>query len=153
MLLSLGKFETMKKFIFPLFIMTLTLGSCNMANDDDYKNLAKDMCDCVNKHATGLSDGMRNVLIESGKDGADGAKLMEEYYKKDLEQGLKDQQALEKIGVESDECITNLQKKYADINTNDSEAEVQNKLIAELKKQKGCELTHALIKISQKAGM
>jgi hypothetical protein len=153
MLLSLEKFETMKKFILPLFVMTLALGSCNMANEDDYKNLAKDMCDCVNKHAAGLSDGMRETLIAASKDGADSEKLMGDQIMKDVEQGLKDQQALEKIGTEVETCISSLEKKYEDIYTDDTEAEIQKKIVAELKIAKGCELTHALIKISQKAGM
>lgn len=151
MLLSLDKFETMKKFILPLFVIALTLGSCNMANDDDYDNLAKDMCDCVNKHATGLSDGMRQTLIAASKDGADSDKLMSDQIMKDVEQGMKDQQILIKISEEVGKCEEDLKKKYEDINTSDTEAVVQEKILKALKVQKGCELGYSLAAIGLKA--
>lgn len=142
----------MKKFILPLLVMTVALGSCNMANDDDYKNLSKDMCDCVNKNAKGMSDGMRDVLIKSGKDGSNMEALMQEHMMKNPEQGMEDINALTKIGEGMDACVNDLEKKYKDIYTNDSEKEVQEKVIAILKAEKGCELTYALMQIGLREG-
>ena len=62
----------MKKLILLLSISSAVLvTSCNMASDADYDAMAKDMCDCVNKSSTGISDDMKNAIILSEKDGTD----------------------------------------------------------------------------------
>src|SRR5688572_247474 len=91
------KLSTMKKFILPLLALTIALGSCNMANDDDYKNLSKDMCDCVNKNSKGLSTGMRDAIIKSSADGADMEAMMQEQVMKNPEQGMKDVEAIMQV--------------------------------------------------------
>ena len=142
----------MKKFILPLLVMTVALGSCNMANDDDYKNLSKDMCDCVNKNGKDLSDGMRDVLIKSGKDGSQMETLMQEHFMKDPAAAAQDISALEKIGTEMDACVADLEKKYDKIYTTDKEDEVKKKVLDILAKEKGCELTYALMQIGLREG-
>lgn len=140
----------MKKFILPLLGLTLALGSCNMANDDDYKNMAKDMCDCVNKHADGISDGMRDAIINSSKDGANMEAVVQAQVMKDPEQGMKDVEAIMAVAEGVDQCGKDIEKKYKDVYTSETEKEVQDKLIKVLEKEKGCEFTYALMKIGMK---
>lgn len=150
MLLYLGKINTMKKFILPLLGLTLALGSCNMANDDDYKNMAKDMCDCVNKHADGLSAGMREAIIASSKDGANMEAVVQAQVMKDPEQGMKDVEAIMAVAEGVEQCGKDIEKKYKDVYTDKTQTEVEKKLIDVLKAEKGCDFTYALMKIGMK---
>jgi len=140
----------MKRFILPLLGLTLALGSCNMANDDDYKNMSKDMCDCVNKNSNGISAGMRDAIIKASKDGANMESLVQEQVMKDPEQGMKDVEAIMGLAEGMEKCGTDLETKYKDVYTNDTEKEVQDKLMKIIETEKGCEFTAALMKIGMK---
>ena len=137
----------MKKFILPLLVLTLALGSCNMANDDDYKNLSKDLCDCVNTNAKDLSPAMREAIIKSDASGSGIEQVMTEAMAKDPEQGMKDYTAIMTLVNGMGTCVKDLEKKYKDIYTNDSEAEMQKKLLEVFKQEKGCDLTYAIMKM------
>jgi hypothetical protein len=43
------------------------------------------------------------------------------------------------------DCITDLEKKYADVYSSDSVDEVEAKIIKTMKKIKSCDLTYALV--------
>ncbi len=50
----------MKKFILPFIAITaLSLGSCNMAGDDEYTKMSSDMCDCMTKASKDISPEMQ----------------------------------------------------------------------------------------------
>ena len=96
----------MKKFILPLLVMTVALGSCNMANEDDYKNLATDMCDCVNKNVTGLSPEVRDIYVKYAEDPNQMQTKMQEYYMNHMDAAAKDMAVMEKVGENIDNCVS-----------------------------------------------
>ena len=53
----------MKKLFILLPALALSLFACNVAGDEDYKALAKDACDCVNKSTESLSPEMKKVIM------------------------------------------------------------------------------------------
>ena|SRR6218665_551298 len=142
----------MKKLILPLLVMTAALGSCNMANEDDYKNLATDMCDCVNKNVTGLSPEVRDIYVKYAEDPNEMQTKMQEYYMNHMDAAAKDMAAMEKVGENIDKCVEKLEKKYEDLYTSDDKKEVENKIVKILATEKGCELTHALFTIASREG-
>lgn len=143
----------MKKIILPLVALTtLALGSCNMANDDDYKNLATDMCDCVNKNTKGLSPEMQDIFKNYANDPNMMQTKMQEYTMNNMEAAMKDMEKMEKIGTDIEACAKDLEKKYDNLYTADNEKEVEKKMIEILKKEKGCELTYALFQIASREG-
>lgn len=137
----------MKKLILSLLVLTLALGSCNMANDDDYKNLSKDLCDCVNKNAKDISPKMREAIIKSDASGAGIEKVMSDAITNDPVQGMKDYNAIMALVNGMGTCVNDLEKKYKDIYTNDTEAEMQKKLMDIFKAEKECDLTYAIMKM------
>jgi len=143
----------MRKLILPLLVMVVGLGSCNMANDDDYKNVADDMCNCVNKNVTGLSKEFKEIYSKYGAgDQATLEAKMQEYMMNDFEGAMKDMGQMEQVGAKIETCMKDSKKKYKELYTSDNEKEVQNKVLKELKDAKGCELSYALFSMGMKAG-
>ena len=136
----------MKKLILSLLVLTLALGSCNMANDDDYKNLAKDLCDCVNKNSKDISPKMREAIIMSAENGKDFEKVLTEAITEDPAGGMKDYNAVMALMKSMGTCVKDLEKKYKDIYTADTEDEMQKKLMDVFKAEKNCDLTYAIMK-------
>jgi len=137
----------MKKLIYLLCPAILALGACNVADDKDYDNMAADICDCVNKSTTGISDGMKSTLIQADKEGKDLQTAVTEYMMKDPEQGMKDAEAMMGLETGMSGCMKDLEKKYNDVYSTESEKEVQDKLMAKLKTNKDCAFTYTIAKM------
>jgi hypothetical protein len=118
-----------------------------MADEADYENMATDMCDCVNKNSTGISDGMKNTFVDAMKSGKDFQTAVTEYVIKNPEVGMKDAEEMTKLEGGMESCMNDLEKKYDNVYSNESEEEVQKKLIAKLEKNKDCEFTYAIVKL------
>lgn len=139
----------MKKLLYPLagLALVVSVASCNMAGEEDYSALSKDMCDCVEKSTANMSDGMRTAVVDASKNGKDFQASLMEYMMKDPEAAQKDAEILGNMGTDLDKCGKDLETKYKDIYTNDTEKQVQDKLMKAMEKEKGCEFTYALMKI------
>ena len=136
----------MKTVLF-VFSMTLVLSACNMANEEDYKNMATDMCGCVNDATANLSDEGKKIIIASGENGTNLSADLLEYGQKDPVQAMQDNIVMASLGeIESMDCVKNLEKKYADVYSTDSEKEMQEKLVKVMGDIKECQLTYSLMK-------
>src|SRR3989338_5563569 len=118
------KIYFMKKLFYILLApVVLSLGACNMADDSDYENMANDICDCVNKNTDGISEGMKTAIVDA------------------VNSGKNVETAIQEIAMEDPE------KKYENVYSSDTEAEVQKKLVETLKKNKSCAFTYAMYKL------
>lgn len=138
----------MKQLIYLAILpVALSLGACNVANDKDYENMATDICDCVNKSSEGMSEGMKDAFINGMKKGEDIEKMITDRAMEDPETAMKDAQIM--MGLEKDmaTCMKDLEKKYNNVYTSETEKEVQQKLIKTMEKGQGCAFTHAIMKL------
>lgn len=141
----------MKKLLLLLTVSSAVLvTSCNMASDADYDAMATDMCDCVNKSSDGISDNMKDAIVKSEKDGTDMQAAVTEVMMKDLKTGMADAQAMIDLGKDMETCSKDLEKKYNQVYTSESEDEVIEKILTTLKAKQGCEFTYALMKMGAK---
>lgn len=138
----------MKKLLYLALPVALGLGACNMAGDEDYDNMANDICDCMNKNTASVSDGMKTAIIDAVSSNKNPEQAMQEIAMKDPEQAMKDGQAMIDAGPKVETCITDLEKKYENVYSNETESEVEKRLLETLKKNKSCEWTYALYKMS-----
>jgi uncharacterized protein YifE (UPF0438 family) len=118
-----------------------------MADEADYENMATDICDCVNKNTTDISDGMKNTFTDAMKNGKDFQAAVTEYVMKNPEVGMKDAEAMTKLESGMQSCMNDLEKKYDDVYSNETEEEVQKKLVAKLEANKDCGFTYAIVKL------
>lgn len=138
----------MKKLLYVLLCpVVLTAASCNMADEADYESMATDICDCVNKNTTGISEGMKNTFIDAMKNDKDFQAAVTEYVMKNPEVGMKDAEAMTQLESGMESCMNDLEKKYDDVYSNESEEEVQKKLVAKLEANKDCAFTYAIVKL------
>ncbi|MFT6246258.1 MAG: hypothetical protein ACJA0U_002512 [Salibacteraceae bacterium] len=134
-----------------LFITTLLIGllGCNLADDADYTEIADEMCGCFNEATAGLSEEGRDVIIEAGKKDVDFQIALTEYAQNEPVKGMQDNLVLENIGKQGFiDCMTDIQKKYEEVYTTDSEDEISQKVIKVMQKNKSCDLTYAIMKNS-----
>ncbi|MFT6982385.1 MAG: hypothetical protein ACJAUD_001152 [Crocinitomicaceae bacterium] len=132
-----------------LFITTLLIGlsGCNLADDADYTEIADEMCGCFNEATAGLSEQGRDVIIEAGKNDVDFQIALTEYAQNEPVKGMQDNLVLVNLGEQGFmDCMTDIQKKYDEVYTTDSEDEILQKVIKIMQKNKSCDLTYAIMK-------
>ena len=132
-----------------LFITTILIGlsGCNRADDADYTEIADEMCGCFNEATAGLSEEGRNVIIKAGKSDIDFEIALTEYAQEEPVKGMQDNLVLMHLGEQAFvDCMSDIQTKYDEVYTTDSEDEVLQKVIKIMQKNKGCDLTYAIIK-------
>lgn len=135
-----------KLLILPLLVVSLF--ACNVAGDADYAELAKDTCDCVNKSTEQISPEMLQVIVDSDGDQAKMQELMGEYASNNPTQAMQDAQLMQGAMVtDLTSCIEGLKSKYEDVYSTDSETEVQEKILKELKGMDDCKSAYAFMKI------
>jgi hypothetical protein len=138
----------MKKLFYVLLApVVLSLGACNMADDADYENMANDICDCVNKNTDGISEGMKTAIVDAVNSGKDVETAIQEIAMKDPAQAMKDAEQMMNLDAGMTKCGEDLEKKYENVYSSDTEAEVQKKLVETLKKNKSCSFTYAMYKL------
>ncbi|GAB5416607.1 MAG: hypothetical protein Crog4KO_34310 [Crocinitomicaceae bacterium] len=139
-----------KLFILPA--LALSLFACNVADDADYKALAKDACDCVNKSTDQLSPEMMQVIVDSEGDETKLQELMAAYASENPMQAMQDAQAMQgSMVTDITTCMEGLEKKYDDVYSTDSEAEIQKKILDELKAMDDCKSSYAFMKMGMGA--
>ncbi len=141
----------MKKILL-LPALMITLFACNNASEEDFKNIAKDTCDCVNLVAKDLSPGMTAVIIEADGDQAKLQEGMMDLMLEDQATTMNDMNVLQGKAIKDMEtCMTKLETKYDNVYTQLSEAEVLEKMMAELEKMSDCKSSTAIIKMGMTA--
>ena len=91
---------------------------------------------------------MKKVITDSDGDEAKFQKLMESYASENPMQAMQDAQAMQgAMSTEMISCLDGLKTKYDDLYTNDSETEVQNKLLEELKAMEDCKSSYVFMKM------
>ena len=138
----------MKKLLF-IPAIVLGLAACNTASDKDYENMTTDLCECMNSSTEGLSDDMKNTLIDAGKNGEDIQAAIEKLAMDKPMQTMQDGQLLMQIGEDMQNgCLKDLEKKYENVYTLESEADVQKKIVETMEGKDGCGLTYAILKMA-----
>ena len=138
----------MKPLFYFLILSSFVLTSCqDMADEDDYNNLANDLCDCVNKSNSSVSNDMKNALIQGINSGQSMDDVMAKMGEENVIQTMKDAEVLMDAGPKIETCVKSLEKKYDKIYTKESDKEVLNRLMKTLEKNKSCDWTYALMKL------
>jgi hypothetical protein len=133
--------------VFYLTAGLMIFSACNMAGEEDYKNVAKDLCDCTAKSSSAISPEMSKAIVESSKSGKDIEAVMKAKAEADPMLALKDAEGLMKYASALQKCTKDLEGKYKDLQTLDKDKEVQDKMLKAFEEQKGCELTAAMMKL------
>lgn len=114
--------------------------------DIAYESMAVDMCGCFNDATSELTDEGRKVIEDAGQEG-DMQEAMMAYAESSPENAMHDGMILQSLGqAEVMSCIADLEKKYDNVYTSESESQVQAKLILIMKDIEDCKLTYAFIK-------
>ena len=141
----------MKKLLL-LPALLITLIACNNASEEDFKNIAKDTCDCVNLVAKDLSPGMTKLIIDADGDQTKLEAGMMDLMLEDQETTMNDVNILQGKAIQDMEtCMAKLEKKYDDVYTQLSETEILDKLMVELEKMSDCKSSVAIIKMGMAA--
>lgn len=125
----------------------ILFSACNLAGDDDYKNVAKDLCDCSSKSSSAVSPDLQKAIIEASKNGGDIDEAMKKIANEDPIAAMKDAEGLMKYATDFEKCSKDLEKKYKDLKTLDKDKEIQDKMIKAFEESSNCELTTAMMKI------
>jgi hypothetical protein len=126
------------------------LSACNLAGDDDYKMVAKDLCDCTNKTSSGVSPKMKNAIIDVSKNGGNMEEAMQKMAEDDPTALMNDTEGLMKYATEFEKCTKELEKKYDKLKSLDDDKEIQSKFMKAFEESSNCELTTAMMKIGLK---
>lgn len=131
---------------FSLFLIGILFTGCNYANDDDFENLATDMCDCFSEVTSELSPRGTEIFLDAANNGTDYKEAFRKYMNDDPEAAYNDQLILLKMAdKKTSKCIKNLETRYKKLYSLKTEKEIQKELIRQLE---GCELTQAIAKMS-----
>jgi len=133
-----------------IFLGSFTLSAQETkASAKDYDNLAGDMCDCVNKNITGLSDGAKAIYIKYASNPDLLSIKLKEYYSENLDAGENDFDILDEAGDNIQSCVDALEEKYTNVYTDNSQQEIEALVVEILRMKSGCELISALFKIAK----
>ncbi len=131
-------------------MLAMSLFACNMANDKDYENMAKDTCDCVNESTADISDRAMSIILESNGEAAKIQQDLITYATDDPVNAEKDVEAIQSFGVEFPACMEKLKAKYDDVYSMGTEEEVQEKVLEKLKSLKDCANAAKMMEIGLK---
>ncbi|MFM7725983.1 MAG: hypothetical protein ACKO7B_04725, partial [Flavobacteriales bacterium] len=128
-----------------------SLASCNVADKDDYARVAEDICGCVNSKSEDISQGMKTAVIDAVENNQEIEASIDAFAEENPDQALKDGLAMMELGERIEGCIADLETKYKDLYSNESDEEIERRLLEALRKNKECKWTHALIKSEMQA--
>ncbi|MFT6982386.1 MAG: hypothetical protein ACJAUD_001153 [Crocinitomicaceae bacterium] len=110
--------------------------------DETYQNIVNDMCSCFNTATEGISDEMRKVIEDAGKNGTSLEEKITLYFESAANNVEDDIAILSGLGGdELMNCIGNLESKYQEVDIDNSE----ELLMHFFQKTDGCALTYAFI--------
>jgi hypothetical protein len=141
----------MKKTVGALMVLSaLMLGSCT--TDSDYSAMANDLCGCMDQHTKDISPDMIALLERVANDPNADAETEFMQYAMDTTKvnASSDLALVSGLGTGTEMCAKELEKKYADKMTTDSQFVVMGKILKHLEKVDGCKVTVAMFKIGQR---
>ena len=139
-----------KVLLLPALLMSIL--ACDNSTEQDYKNMAKDTCDCVNLVAKDLSPGMIELISECDGDQMKLQEGMMDLMMEDPDATMNDVSILEgKATTDMEACMKKLETKYDDVYTTLSETEILEKIMVELKSMPDCKSSVAIIKMGMAA--
>ncbi len=113
-----------------------------------YESLAQDACDCVNESTAQLSPEMVQVIVDSEGDQTKLQELMAVFMSENPTQAMEDAQAMQgPMVTEITECMERVEKKYDDVYSTDSDTEIQQKILNELKAMDDCKSSYTFMKM------
>ena len=132
-------------------ITTLILFSCqNIASEKDYKNVTKDVCQCITKVTDKISPQLLNIIALSSSDEKAAEAAMAQYMEDDPMNALTEIMVIDSLGKSMESCISDLEKKYGDLYSLENDKEIQNKVLEIMKNDKSCSTAYGLMKLGFK---
>ncbi|MCR9172391.1 MAG: hypothetical protein NXI10_07875 [bacterium] len=136
----------MKKLLLLPLLGSLLLG-CNFASDDDYDNMAEEMCDCWQSINDNVSRDFKTAMVEAADEGEDLQVTMQRFQATYPRVAQNDLNAIAEIeSADFNNCLTDIETKYNEVYSTDSEEQRQKKLLSFIKKKKNCEVLYAFAK-------
>lgn len=136
----------MKKLVFLFAVSSaLLLTSFLYKGNPDYTEMAQDICDCVNQSSNGVPNQLKDLFIQSVKDGKNLETVLTDYILEDPTARTPDVEALVELGEKMEICSQDLEEKYSHVYSTETEDEVIEKVITALKAKEGCEFTYAIM--------
>ena len=131
--------------------IALCVASCNFAGKSDFENASKDLCECTGKHFEQFSSEFKKDFIEASKENLSLDKTLDVIYNKRKDdandsKNLKDALMLLQLPDKVDKCLKELEPKYKDLKTLDSQSETLDKFMQSIENQSDCDFLHALLK-------
>lgn len=110
------------------------------------------MCDCVNQSMGFLSERMVNVIVQANGDEAIMQAELEKYVEEDLEAAMKDVEVLQGSMIDDmTNCFDRVADDYEDVYTDDSDEQIEVKIIAAMEELDGCETSVAFFRLGMAA--
>lgn len=142
----------MKK-LFYLTAGIIMFNSCDFAGDSDYKNIAKDLCDCTNNSTSKISPETKKALSDASKNNKGLEDAMKKLTEENPEKAMNDGVAIMSLGTDLQNCMTKLESKYKDLKTMDEDKDIQDKMIKAFEQTSNCEVLTLIMKEGIKKGI
>ena len=150
------KFLSLKILIAP-FVLAVVFSACKIATDNDYDNAAKDICNCMETAFKDFPKPMKDAMIKAGKMPGDFDKNFQDelgkYFEENPLEALTIMSDADKLKFDEnagEKCIKELEKKYKNLTSFESNSQIEQKLLDAINKVPGCELTAVAIKQGNK---
>ena len=141
----------MKKLLI-LPVLAMALFACNMASEEDYNNMAKDTCDCIEGSMEGMSDRAKGIIGDSDGDPTKIQQGFASYMLEDPTAAGEDYKVMAAMESSTSECMEKMEKKYDNIYSADSEEERMEKLMDAVNKlDDGCKVSKVILKMGYEA--
>lgn len=140
---------TQKHWLISLFFLFLFL-SCSKDGDQVYRNLAKDLCACVNDKSLGLKPQAEEGFIRFSSSGGDLEEEMKKIFPQDSMMALRQVKILEKLPENWTYCVDEVSKNYVDVYAAEDQKKAAELLISAIKKDSSCSLCYALISVGNR---
>ncbi|MDB2656459.1 hypothetical protein N9Y60_00230 [Crocinitomicaceae bacterium] len=136
--------------LIPIFLIATvyTFAAEAPKGDDPYEEAAKQMCDCVNQSLGLLSERMVNAIVDADGDDAILEAELEKYAEENLDGMIADLEMLEGSMLDDmTNCFDRVAGNFEDVYTDDSDEEVEAKIIETMASQEGCENSVAFFRL------
>lgn len=134
-----------------VFSISFVFGSCNIASQSDFDRASEDICECTSKHFDQISPEFKKDFLEAAKKNLTLDQTLETIINKRKNDGndtknLSDALIMIQLPDKVQKCIEELESKYKDLKTLDSESETVDKFMQSIEKQEDCDFLLALMK-------
>jgi len=141
----------MNKVLLSISLSFVSLFSIAQSNSEEavlYREAAQGMCDCVNESFMDLSERMRDIVLDAAGDEQKFEEEAYDYATEDPEAAALDFELIEgSVMTSMESCFDRIVNDYEDVYTEDSDEEVEKKLIEALRTLDGCETAVAFFEL------